>query len=505
MDVKRMTEIAAQRGSSVNSSDSSVRKYDYVLNLCRKYISERSELFRNLEPAERVAKIHELIMAFNLQNKFIVDDCRNEDGSSDTTKLLERLTDSIQNYGKLTEAMEDDRVYEIRGNGKFIKVEKAGRCQDLRDQEGNLICFDTPEEQEVIMRKMLGDVVFNPSNALVNATTVEGYRLAATHSSVCGVDPNEPPGTGQYHTFVLRKFKKAKMGLPDIARGHTISDNMARLFALFMRGGIAFFTCGPTASGKSTTNNAIIQEVPVDKRLVLLQNVSEIDGRIRDATGRVINDVVHLEYRDIPNAGPHDPTQANMTDQILRFSPNFIVFGEWRSDIEFKKGMQLGEAGHPLNTTLHAEDSLGAIKRVQTAYLAESGNQPADLALANICGVVNFIIIQHILADNSRRVLRVTEVCGVDEHNPNMPKLNDIFVYKFNGKPKYNPDGTVKEIPGYHQRVGKISARTIEKFKRAGITESQYDFLLKDPSTNEKETYTGENIHNYGISKEDLA
>lgn len=504
MDVRRVTELAAQRGTSLDSTESNVRKFDFVLNQCRKYISDRSDLFRTLAPTARASKIHELIMAFNLQNRYLAEGCINNDGTPDTTKLLEKLTDAIQNYGKLTDAMTDDTVYEIRCNGKYLKVEKAGKCQDLRDREGNLIFFESPAEQEVIMRKMLGDVVFNPSNSLVNATTVEGYRLAATHKSVCGDDPNEPPGSDDYHTFVLRKFKKAKMKLADIAKSKTMSDNMARLCSLFMRGNLTFFTCGPTASGKSTTNNAIIQEVPIDKRLVLLQNVSEIDGRIRDATGRVINDVVHLEYRDIPNPGPHDPTQENMTDQILRFSPNFIVFGEWRNDIEFKKGMQLGEAGHPLNTTLHAEDSLGAIKRVQTAYLAKSGNQPADLALANICGVVNFIIIQHILPDNSRRVLQITEVCGVEENNPNMPKLNDIYVYKFAGKPKYNADGTVKEIPGYHQRVGKLSERTIRKFERAGITREQYDFLLKDVNPNEQEEYTGENIHNYGLDLSDL-
>lgn len=499
MNIERITEMNQKRGASFGSSELNLKKYDYVLTQCRKYISDRSESFRNLEPKARAAKIHELILAFNLQNKYLVEGCVNTDGTPDSTKLLEKLTDSIQNYGKLTDAMTDDDVLEIRGNGKYLKVEYKGRAIDLRDKEGNLIYFESPEEQLIILRKMLGDVVFTPSNALVNATTVEGYRLAATHSSACGADPEDLYTKGAYHTFVLRKFKKAKMKLGDIAQSKTISDDMARLFALFMRAGIAFFTCGPTASGKSTTNNAIIQEVPVDKRLVLLQNVSEIDGRIRDATGRVINDVVHLEYRDIPNAGPHDPTQSNMTDQILRFSPNFIVFGEWRSDIEFKKGMQLGEAGHPLNTTLHAETSLGALKRVQTAYLAEAGNQPADLALANICGVVNFIIIQHILMDGSRRVLQVTEVQGVDEHNPNEPKLNDIFKYEFHGTPTYREDGTVKEIPGYHRRVGKISERTIEKFKRAGITQSQYDFLLKDIDPEEVQTYTGQNIHNYGI------
>jgi pilus assembly protein CpaF len=192
-----------------------------------------------------------------------------------------------------------------------------------------------------------------------------------------------------------------------------------------------------------------------------------------------------------------------MMEQILRLSPNFIVFGEWRADSEFKRGIQLGESGHALNSTLHAEDSAGALQRIQTAYLAGGegggGGDPA-LALANIVGVVNFIIIQHILADGRRRVLQVTEVVGIDPKDRNKAILNDLYRYEYTGNPKYDKDGRVIEIPGVHKRVGKISQRTIDKFHKAGVTESQYAFLLKDPDPeHEIETYTGENIRNYGV------
>jgi pilus assembly protein CpaF len=503
MDIQRLTEIQNSRGATFKVSEANRKSYDYILSECRKYINERSESYRNLESG-RKEKIKELILAFVNSNKYLVDGYITDDGNLDVAKLLEALTDSIQNYGILTFAMEDPSIFEIRGNGKEIKVEQNGRCVDLVNPvTKQIVRFTSAEEQETILRKMMGDVRLSPKDAVVNARTVEGYRLAVVHSSATGADPDDSPDDDKYHVFVLRKFKKSKMDLGDIAKFGTISDNMARLMALFMRGSLTFFTCGPTASGKSTTNNAIIQYCPLDKRLVLLQNPSEIDGRLKDAYGRTINDVIHLEYIEKEHPGPNDPTKEHMMEQILRLSPNFIVFGEWRADSEFKRGIQLGESGHALNSTLHAEDSAGALQRIQTAYLAGGegggGGDPA-LALANIVGVVNFIIIQHILADGRRRVLQVTEVVGIDPKDRNKAILNDLYRYEYTGNPKYDKDGRVIEIPGVHKRVGKISQRTIDKFHKAGVTESQYAFLLKDPDPeHEIETYTGENIRNYGV------
>ena len=113
--------------------------------------------------------------------------------------------------------------------------------------------------------------------------------------------------------------------------------------------------------------------------------------------------------------------------------------------------------------------------------------------------VVNFIIIQHILADGKRRVLQITEVVGIDPEDSNKAILQDIYRYEYQGEPKYDKRGEVIDVPGIHKRVGKISQRTINKFHKAGVTESQYAFLMKDPDPNEVETYTGENIRNYGM------
>lgn len=499
MEAKDLLELQTQRGAKIAAGgDTTTRTLEAVTNDCRKMIEEQSDKYRDLNPVEKKEVIKQIIIDFVMNTKPLVKGYIDGENKPDTLKIVDKLVEDITDYGILSQAMMDEDVYEIRCNGKEIKVEIKGHVQDLTDNEGSIVSFESPEQQEIIMRKLLGDVRLTPKDALVNGRTIEGYRIAAIHSSAMSPDPNDPVGD-VYHAFVLRKFRKSKMDLGQIVQFHTLSDNMARLLALCTAGGLTFFTVGPTASGKTTTNNAILQSVPATTRTVLIQNPSEIDLRFKDAKGRVYNDVIHLEATEKENPTASDPTMQNLMDHTLRLSPTFVCFGEIRTNAEFKQAMKIMQAGHPINTTFHAESSEGAIKRFQTAYLAESGNEPSHLALSTIVGLVNIIIVQKIMRDGSRRIIQISEVVGVDKDNREAPELNDLYIYDIDKDPEYDEAGNVVKIHGTHRRVGKLSERTIRKFQLEGVAKSRYDFLLQEPNKTEVETYTGKNINRYGM------
>lgn len=499
MQTKELLELQTQRGAKIAAGgDTNTRTLDSVINDCRKAIEEASDQYRELSVADKKVTIKKIIIEYIMDNKPLVKGYIDGENKPDTLKLVDKLVEEITDYGILSAAMADEEVFEIRANGKEIKVEVSGHVTDLYDNDGNIVSFSSPEQQEIIMRKLLGDVRLTPKDALVNGRTIEGFRIAAIHSSAMSPDPNDPVGD-QYHSFVLRKFRKTKMNLGDIVLKETMSDNMARLLALCTAGGLTFFTVGPTASGKTTTNNAILQSMPATTRTVLIQNPSEIDLRFKDETGRIYNDVLHLEAREIENPTASDPTMRNIMDHTLRLSPTFVCFGEIRTNPEFKQCMKIMQAGHPINTTFHAESSEGAIQRFQTAYLAESGNEPSHLALANIVGLVNIIIVQKIMRDGKRRIIQISEVVGVDPNDHDKPLLNDLYIYDIDRDPEYDEAGNIIKIHGNHRRVGKLSNRTITKLKLEGVANSRYDFLTKDVNKAEVETYTGKNIDRYGM------
>ena len=501
MDQHKLLELQTKRGAKAADGFTTDRKsIDAVVAECRKQIEEKSESYRDLAPDKKRETIKRIIIDYVMNQKPLVVGYMDSEGRPDTVKLVDKLVEDITNYGILTAAMLDEAIFEIRCNGKELKVEKNGRVVDLTDKDGNIVQFSSPEQQEIIMRKFLGDVRLTPKDALIQARTLEGYRIAAVHSSAMQPDPNDP-NADKYHSFVLRKFKKSKMNLQDIVKFNTLSDNMARFLALCTAGGLTFITCGATASGKTTTNNAILQSVPPSTRVVLLQNPQEIDLRFKDDTGRIYNDVLHLEAREIENPQPTDPTMANMMDATLRLSPVLVVLGEIRTDNEYAQAMKILLAGHPLNQTYHSDSDEGAIQRFLTAFLATSSGTPASLALRTLTSLLNIIIVQRILRDGSRRIIQISEVLGVDPDNENKPLLNELYRYDIIGEPEYDNNGIVRKIHGVHKRVGKISEKTIKRFQLEGVASQRYDFLMKDVDPSEVETYTGEDIENYGMKK----
>jgi len=493
MDIKRVVELQSERGVKSIGSEVNKKSLESVIGECRRFIQSNLEGYREMDALIKRERIKNLIMTYVMTNNPLVEGFIDEENRLDVNRLVNKLIEEILDYGILTRAILDPSVYEIRVNGKEIKVEIRGRVQDYTDENGNVLSFESVEQQDIVIRKLLGDVRLTPKDAIVNARTVEGYRVAAVHNSAIGADPEDPQGS-VYHAFVLRKFKKEKWSLSDLARFGTISDNMARFLRLLPAGGLTFVTVGPTASGKTTLNNAILQAVPPSTRTILLQNPSEIDLRFKDVLGRVYNDVLHLEAKEKENPTHSDPTMENLMAHILRLSPTFVCVGEMRKSIEFKLGMQIMQAGHPINATYHAEDAYGAIERYLTAYLAESGNEPPNLALASLSRLLNIVIVQKFMRDGTRKVIQVSEVVPVDVMDIETDRksiINDLFIFDIDGEPEYNEFGEVIKISGRHKRVGKLTERTVRKFRLEGVRSSDYEFMLEDPKDNEIETYTG--------------
>lgn len=499
MNRRKLLDLQTQRGAKTSGFDATTKTFDAVTNECRKKIEEQSEKYRDLNPVEKSEMIKQIIIDYVMDTKPLVEGFIDGENRPDTLKLVDKLVEDITNYGILTAAMLDEKVFEIRCNGKEIKVEIQGHVQDLLDKDGNIVSFDSPEQQEIIMRKFLGDVRLTPKDAIVNGRTIEGYRIAAVHNSATSPDPNDPAGE-RYHAFVLRKFNKVKMTLSDTVKKGSLSDNMARLLALLPAGGLTFFTVGATGSGKTTLNNSILQAVPAGTRTVLLQNPSEIDLRFKDASGRMYNDALHLEARDIDNPSPNDPTMANLMDHTLRLTPSFVCLGEIRSNLEFAQAVKILNAGHPLNSTYHAESSEGAISRFMTAYLADAGNIPSHLALSMMTSLLDIIIVQKKMRDGTRKVIQISEVLGVDPKDSNKALINDLYQYIIDKEPEYDEGGNIKKINGHHRRVGKMSDRLLRKFQLEGVAKSRYDFLLKDADNCEIETYTGLDIDTFGLN-----
>jgi type II secretory ATPase GspE/PulE/Tfp pilus assembly ATPase PilB-like protein len=110
-------------------------------------------------------------------------------------------------------------------------------------------------------------------------------------------------------------------------------------------------TTGPTGSGKSTTLYAMLRAIQSEElNIVTVEN--PIEYRLPGITQTQINERQGLTF-------------ASALRSILRQDPDVILVGEIRDLETAEIAIQAAETGHLVLSTLHTNDSVGAITRLQ--------------------------------------------------------------------------------------------------------------------------------------------
>lgn len=452
-------------------------QFEEALELCQKYITKvATHAFRRENDPSRKRE-----MTKSYINEFVDAQKPVVEGYFELVELKQALINEITHYGPITKAMEDPLIDEIRINGtEQIFVESGGKTLPW-DQH-----FIDREHLERIISKLLGvsKVRLTPKIPMVNARTIEGYRVNATHADI---SPYDMPAV------VIRKFSKKSITPEMMLRNESFSVNMFKLLSLLPKADLSWITVGPTGSGKTTLNEMMVKEINPLSRIITIENPSEMRLLQREGNsehGRVINDV--LQYESVPDDDDASPaTMENLLINAMRQSPHWIGPGELRTPGEFATALRAAQTGHFFFTTLHAEGDREAIYRFLTAYLMAS-NEPAELALRNICSAVKFIVFQEKLADGTRKVTSISEVLGSEGLEP---IVNPI--YRFVSEDVLEEEGThrVLKIIGKHKRVGMLSEKVQQTMIKAGIKRSRFEFLTKPPGKDEIEEYGFDGYH----------
>ncbi|NLD47416.1 MAG: CpaF family protein [Clostridiaceae bacterium] len=457
--------------------------FDEALELCQKFITKMATnaFRRENDPSRKREMTKSYINEFVDSQKPVVQK-PNEKDTFDLLSLKRALIDEITHYGPITKAMEDNTIDEVRANGPDqIFVESGGKTLLWEHN------FSDREHMERIISKLIGvsKARLTPKIPMVNARTIEGFRVNATHAEI---SPYDMPA------FVIRKFSKKTITPEVMMRNASFSANMFRFLSLIPKADLSWITVGPTGSGKTTLNEILVKEINPLSRIITIENPSEMRLVQREGGsehGRIINDV--LQYESVPEDDDSSPaTMENLLINAMRQSPHWIGPGELRTPGEFATALRAAQTGHYFFTTLHAEGDEEAIYRFLTAYLMVS-NEPAELALRNICSAVKFVIFQEKLADGTRKITSISEVLGSEGLKP---KINQI--YKFICDDVEEEEGThrVLKIIGRHKRVGILSENVQQTMLKAGIKRSRFEFLTKEPAEDETEVYLFDEYRN---------
>lgn len=472
-------------GREVNIHDA---KLDYreCVEKVNDFIAKRSSEFydsadANLTYAERKENVVRCINEYISQHKPVISEFI-ENNKMNYDRLSAKLIDEIVNYDILTDAMTDDEVTEIQINNGTVPggiwVECNGRLEQLRDPvTGELLHWEKEEDITKFINNLLkfSRIQISATESLVNGTTLEGYRIAATDASATARGRGTLQRSPQ---CVIRKFSNTRLELEDLVRNHTLSADMARFLSIMPKVNLTAAFCGSTGCGKTVMLQAVLRYAPHYKRIGLIQNPAEIDVSEIDENGEETRNFFSWEAKEIKGElakRASSPTYANMMNHALRSTPELFVFGELRKHEEFALSMEAAASGHYFYTTFHADDAHGAINRYTNSVMKATGGGDKDLTIATICDHVRFIVTLRKLADGTRKCLSIDEICGVDESTGSaIPIINTIFRYFPDPNAERDEHGHLK---GYHAQVGNVSDRMKEDLVMAGATPRDMEII----------------------------
>lgn len=453
--LKELYKIQSEYGvADASFKDSEISFEDYLAQ-CRVFISKNlpEEYTKgNWDTQKKTDTLISITSLFVDKHKVNVKGYVSQEGILDTQLLLEDLCDSVTGEAIIKDALADPEVDEIQINDKnTIFVIRQGIPEYYTDTKGRVMQFSNNDEIHTLLNKLIDDGTgnlpqFTDGVPLLNAKTAKHqYRINAVHHVANTMD--KPPFNYPITTVVIRKFKESHLEINDLVRGGACTEQMGRLLMLLGRAELKLFCVGPTGSGKTTLLRIIASTVPKNKRMILIQNPTEISFFEKDAYGRNTRNVVHWEV--VQSADEDKNTSASMENLIsnsLRATPEVVLIGEAREPGEFQQIQRAMRTGHKTLGTFHAEDARDAIGRFASEI--GGGNNYFE-CVRMVADSIDIIISQFKFENGERKVMEISEILGTDKDGE--PIVHTLFKYNFTGKMAKDANGRVKVLGEFKQ------------------------------------------------------
>ncbi|PSP82555.1 hypothetical protein BRC96_10060 [Halobacteriales archaeon QS_6_64_34] len=213
------------------------------------------------------------------------------------------------------------------------------------------------------MGERMGDPV-SDSDPIVDSTLPDGSRLNLIYSD--DVSLKGP-------SLTIRQGDEIPLSIFQITAWKTLSPELAAYLWLCLENEQTVFVVGETASGKTTTLNAITSFIPDDAKIYTAEDTAEVLPP-------------HNTWQQLlTREGEDEGTSIDMFDLVaaaLRSRPDYIIVGEVRGE-EGRMAFQAAQTGHPVMLTFHASDIVSMIQRFtgEPINVPETFMDVADVAL----------------------------------------------------------------------------------------------------------------------------
>jgi pilus assembly protein CpaF len=407
------------------------------------YFELKTRIHRQLIESLDLSKLN-LLPRETVQQQIqrIVEDMLASDETPLSRQEREQLVVEVQHetfgLGPIEPLMQDPTVSDILVNGpRAVYVERRGRLERTR-----LIFRDDTHLLQVIERivSRVGRRV-DESSPMVDARLADGSRVNAII----------PPLALDGPVLSIRRFAVDPLKTDDLIDLNTWTPALSAIIRAAVKARLNILISGGTGSGKTTLLNVISEAIPNNERIVTVEDSAELQLQQEHK--------VRLETRPANIEGAGSVTQRDLVRNALRMRPDRIIVGEVRGPevLDMLQAMNTGHDGSL--STVHANSTRDALARLETMILLSGISLPVRAMRDYIASALDLIIHLSRLSDGSRKILRLTEVVGMEE---DVVTTQDIFVFEQEGVDK---DG---KVIGYHRATG-VRPKFADRLRRAGI------------------------------------
>ncbi|MBU4189510.1 MAG: Flp pilus assembly complex ATPase component TadA [Candidatus Thermoplasmatota archaeon] len=361
-------------------------------------------------------------------------------------------------YLDLEPLIADDNLEEIVYNGpaKYVKVyhRKYG------------VCTTNVTVSNEDIKKVLNEIAsfvgkkIDAAAPLFDGRLPDGSRVNAT------VQPASPDGP----TLTIRKFLKDPMTIVDLIKNGTVNSLVGAHLWLWVEGlkykPSNVILSGGSSSGKTTTMNVLAMLIPVEERLITIEDAAELQ----------LEHEHWIRMEAVPaSRDVNEVSMDALLKNTLRMRPDRIIIGEIRSK-EANTLFNAMNTGHEgCMGTVHANTASETIIRLTTPPMSV---EPMMLMALDIIIMHQRMTIKG--GGSVRRIVEISEIAGLEK---NRPRLNTIF--------KWDPaSNTLKETG--------VPSKLREKISRAAnISLKEFDEILRE----RQEILDGLVIKNYRDAK----
>jgi archaeal flagellar protein FlaI len=319
-------------------------------------------------------------------------------------RLQYYLVRNFLGWSRIDALMKDPQIEDISCDGMNIPIFLYHRR--FHNVKTNIVFEEEPLNSLAITLAQRSGKHISVGSPILDATLPDGSRLQLTFSTVV---------TSRGTSFSIRKFREEPFTPIELLERGTFPVDAMAYFWLAIENNKSLLFIGGTASGKTTSLNAVSHFIPPLAKVVSIEDTREITLNHDNWIASVTRDAAI-------DAGSGSITMFDLLKAAMRQRPEYLIVGEVRGP-EAQTLFQAMNTGHTTFSTLHAATVDAAVHRLE--------NEPL-LVPRNMLQALDIVSIQALIYRGTERVRKcqeIVEIIGLDQATQNV-QVNTVFSYE---------------------------------------------------------------------------